>query len=273
MKSCGLSTLSGSSPLKQQLNDQAKNSYFFNAIRRVHRKQEAINKAEYDWKGRGHKVYPYKLSLNMCPWQYFRDAENYAESFEDVLVSSYRKSRGSAIHSEFQDWFLKSSIIVPKPNIELEYPKSKLNRIWPELPCLYEPAMISGQADGAFFYHGEICILELKTKNADEKGWEDSIKRPLLAHLTQSLFYADEMTEQKYWDQPVKWVCIAYLNTRFKPGDPRAEKEFYIEFDDYYKEKVKLLKEHLVLERNYYLNQEESVCTYPGCKDHANTSI
>ena len=258
-----------SSSLKQQLEDQKRSIFFFNSIRREHRKQEELNKLEYDWSGKGHKVYPYKLDFVMCPYAYYREAETYTESY-DPLISSYRKSRGSAIHKEFQDWFLKSTIIAPKPNIELEYPKSKLNRIWPEVPILYEPAMISGQADGIFFYKNkELCVLELKTTGAEEKGWQETFKWPLTNHQCQAFFYCDEITEQKYYDQPVKWACIAYLNTRAAPGDPRAEKEFYLPFDEEAQNKVKLLKKHLVLHREAYLQQEEIICTYPRCKNHA----
>lgn len=259
-----------SSPLRQQLLDQRKNAFFFNAIRRAHRKQEELNKLEYDWAGKGmHKVYPYKLDFGMCPRLYFRESETYSESY-DVLAGSYRKSRGSAVHEEFQRWLLKTNIIAPKPTITLPYPKSKLDRIWPEIPILYEDAMISGQADGLFYYRGELCVLELKTTTAEEKGWYDSLKHPLINHQTQAFFYCDEINEQHYYDsQSVKWACIAYLNTRAVPGDPHAEKEFYLPFDEYQKDRVKLLKKHLIKERNHYLNAEESICTYPGCKIHA----
>lgn len=255
------------SALKQQLLDQKKNSYFFNAIRRVHRKQEELNKIEYDWEGRGFKVYPSSIDFGMCPYAYFRNHKEYEEN-RDPIMSSYRKSRGSALHKEFQTWFLKSNIIAPRPNIKLEYPKNKLKKLWPEVPILYEPAMVSGQADGVMLYKNQLCILEFKSKNEDEKDWEETIERrlPMSYHVAQAAFYADIMTEQEYWNQPVEWLCIAYLNTRFKPGDPKAEKEFYLPYDNHLKGRVSILKEHLVKERDAFINKIESFCTYPGCK-------
>jgi hypothetical protein len=253
--------------LKALASDQAKGSVFFSQVRRVRRIEIEESRRAYRWGAPDFKLYPSSLSFNMCPKAYIESLPEF-NGIED-LTAIYRVKRGSAVHTELQDSFLKADKVFPRSKLHVpERSLKKLEENWPEVPFHDLDSGISGRVDGLMDWKGPVPV-EIKTTSISPDKWEKHTETnlPLPYHLCQGAVYCYELNLLHYTEEPITRFILAYINLMMSPGDAKAEKEYVIDYEPL-RERTTLLISHLTQVRNAFIKGEEIECAYPECKIH-----
>jgi hypothetical protein len=261
-------------PIIKKLKNR--NNYFFSAVNSVRQKDLRKKNLEYSWKDINYKIYPSGIpSFNICPYEFIRGLET-APIFS--IESYYKMEVGTYLHKMYQTESLKaedllwefpdlSTFLRLHPNhMEIN---SKLVDNWPEVPVFDPDSGISGRADLVLNFDSPV-VFDIKTTSLDLYRWNtNKSKLPGEPHRVQVSIYCYLMNKYKYYSKPIKKAGLGYVNLLIPSGDSGSELEVYFDYDEEMEFKTGLLIEHLGIERKRYIDNIESQCTYPLCKNHS----
>ena len=247
----------------RQLKDE-ESLVFFSNIRFNRQKRRLKERLEYSWKDRDYKIYPSSLYIGMCPYKFIQEeVHKYLDLGENI---AYRAEVGKYLHLMYQNEsvgiedFLYKTPKVPKTL------KKKLKDNWPEVP-IYDPDLaLSGRADLVLNIKNEPVLIDIKTTSQDPYMWDKY--SPPVKYKTQIFIYAYYMNKFKYYDKIIKRVGLAVVNITMPPGSEGSEKEFYYDITDNDMKEIETLLKEVKKEKENFLGNITSFCTYTSCKAH-----
>jgi hypothetical protein len=207
----------------------------------------------------------------MCPKAFLRECAVYGGIKQLDGIS--RTRRGSAIHRELQEDFIKSDKLCPIPLVGDQRMAAKLIKNWPEVPFHDMSTGFSGSADCVMQWRGELLPVEIKTTNFEnQEKWHEAIKGKFPGKYTpwimQLCTYIYHFNQSGYWPgKNMSQGVLVVINSCMDPANPASEFEEVIDYS-LYKDKISLLLEHCALQRQAVIDNMDLPCSYEFCKEH-----
>ena len=205
-----------------QIIDKEKGCVLWNELRKIRNKDLNDSKLDHMF-GPPFKLYPSQMAFDMCWYQFFKDIDNPPRF---TLNSMYRMRRGSSIHREIQDDFLKSGLCYEVPTDKLTKEQiSKLKYHAPELPFTDLDTLVSGRADLLLNIKKKPVLVEIKTTYLEETAWikDKPIEKKVdqyNKHLCQAAVCTYVINKMRFLDQKIDQFVLMYLDPRFEPERP-----------------------------------------------------
>lgn len=251
--------------LKDQIREKQRGNFYFAAIKSEWARASAQQAIEHRW---SKNINPSSgwLTWSGCPYEGIREAAQNREAHEAESIQYMEV--GNYLHKMFQDRSLEiEDLLWPKIGFVTTKEKEKLDKHWPEVPFFWPEFDVSGRIDSILNFRGEPCVIDIKCPQRPDASWEKYIEKlPEETHLTQSAVGALALEEMGLL-KPTR-VGVVYFNPCITPKGGKGFKECYELFTQEMKDKTRLLLTHAKKEKDLFLSNKESSCTYPLCKKH-----
>lgn len=232
-------------------------------------KEMSDDKANFDWRARGCKIYPSTLTFTMCPYEFMQNIHIYS-GIEDIKGKE-RTESGKAVHWMIQrrmaasPKFYRGPLCLPTDVAQELSTKFEDG----ELPLRCLRTGISGKADLPPFKksNGKWLLVDIKSTSMRPEEWI-KLKTINAKYRTQLSIYATIFNRDHYFPFEVNEIGIWYYNLSKDCADPAKFKEIIEPFGLEQRTMTETLLEHLGEERRKKLEGVESSCTYEFCSKH-----
>lgn len=248
--------------------DQVNKKLFLPAIRKVRIQEIEIKRREYTWGAPDYKLYPSGIkSWTACPKEYVKSQEKFGgiENIDGI----YRTRRGTAIHREYQEDFVKSEFNAPEPKLTDERMIQKRKGNPCEVPFHDFETGFSGSVDACMLVRDYIIPVELKTTALDDYRWNDGVNKGFPERITQwtiqLCIYIYHLKKQGYYDYPIKDGRLVVLRYSTDAAELKSEFERQIKYSEF-EEKTNKLMDAYASARSRYIQGKDIPCDYYLCK-------